>query len=108
MRKIILSSFIILSCAAAQAQADVITSDGAVIVNSRYLNDDNNSRSFYRHYPNGRDNVVIMNGRDSGAVIMQDGKTVYSKDGSYNLKDGKIDIKDGRVNGRVGGVEIRN
>lgn len=104
----------ILSCTAiTNAYADIIASDGAVIVTgNRSLNEDNRSRALYRSDDfRGRNDVIIYNRgvRNNGALIVKDGKVIDAQNGEHDLGNGsKINVIDGRVNGRVGNVDIKN
>lgn len=115
---------ILISCVAiSPAYADVIALDGAVVVgNGRDMDRDDDRRNDeddYYHsnaYGLGRslydyDNTVIINNpsRNSGTLIVDDGKIIRPEAGTHILNNGQsLDVdEDGRASGRIGDVEIQ-
>ncbi|PZP55999.1 MAG: hypothetical protein DI586_05130 [Micavibrio aeruginosavorus] len=93
---------ILLSCIAANAaQADVIATDGAVIVNGNQRSDSGDSSRFIS---NDRNIQIYTGGNTQGqAFIMRDGKLERLSDGDYTLPSGrKVNIKNGRMNAQFG------
>ncbi len=96
---------ILLSCiAATAARADVIATDGAVIVQGRDRGDREEKIQAINNNIRNRDIQIYTNGSSSGqAFIMRNGRLEQLSDGEYQLPSGKkINIKNGRINARFG------